>query len=244
MLPVGAKIRVRATRQQCRRRIAPHGPRVLLGQATPRGARAGALTPRPAPCPPLCRPHALVRRRPFFLPFLCSLYAYGVLDEGFKWDLSVEEAIELGQRSIYHATFRDAASGGTVSGERSQRTPAGTGGPAGKSRGSARVMPPLRVDWAHSLHAPAWFWRATFPAPCSCPRPRRVQCTTSRRRAGPRCAARTWGSCTSSTTPSRNATPATLWTLWRREGSWRHGLPRRHRLCVHQLPAPLRSCAL
>lgn len=32
-------------------------------------------------------------------------------------DLTVDEAIELGQRSIYHATFRDAASGGTVSGE-------------------------------------------------------------------------------------------------------------------------------
>jgi hypothetical protein len=29
----------------------------------------------------------------------------------------VEEAIELGRRSIYHATFRDCASGGTVSGE-------------------------------------------------------------------------------------------------------------------------------
>lgn len=44
-----------------------------------------------------------------------SLYAYGVLDEGYRWDLSVDEAVELGQRSIYHATFRDAASGGTVS---------------------------------------------------------------------------------------------------------------------------------
>jgi len=44
-----------------------------------------------------------------------SLYAYGVLDEGYKWDLGVEEAIELGCRSIYHATFRDAASGGCVS---------------------------------------------------------------------------------------------------------------------------------
>ena len=31
--------------------------------------------------------------------------------------MSVDEAIELGQRSIYHATFRDAVSGGTVSGE-------------------------------------------------------------------------------------------------------------------------------
>ncbi len=30
--------------------------------------------------------------------------------------MSVEEAGELGGRSIYHATFRDCASGGTVSG--------------------------------------------------------------------------------------------------------------------------------
>lgn len=44
-----------------------------------------------------------------------SLYAYGVLDEGYRYDLSVEEAVELGRRAIYHATFRDAVSGGTVS---------------------------------------------------------------------------------------------------------------------------------
>lgn len=44
-----------------------------------------------------------------------SLYAYGVLDAGYKWDLSVDEAVELGRRAIYHATFRDAVSGGTVS---------------------------------------------------------------------------------------------------------------------------------
>lgn len=44
-----------------------------------------------------------------------SLYAYGVLDSGFRWDLSVDEAVELGRRAIYHATFRDAVSGGTVS---------------------------------------------------------------------------------------------------------------------------------
>mmetsp|Transcript_39 Transcript_39/g.127 ORF Transcript_39/g.127 Transcript_39/m.127 type:complete len:281 (+) Transcript_39:260-1102(+) len=44
-----------------------------------------------------------------------SLYAYGVLDEGYKWDLTVDEAVELGRRAIYHATFRDAVSGGTVS---------------------------------------------------------------------------------------------------------------------------------
>ena len=44
-----------------------------------------------------------------------SLFAYGVLDTGYKWDMSVEEACELGRRAIYHATFRDAYSGGTVS---------------------------------------------------------------------------------------------------------------------------------
>ncbi len=46
-----------------------------------------------------------------------SPYAYGVLDSGYKYDLSVEEACDLGRRSIYHATFRDAASGGRVSGK-------------------------------------------------------------------------------------------------------------------------------
>jgi len=43
-----------------------------------------------------------------------STYAYGVLDSGYRWDLSVEDAIELGRRSIYHATHRDAYSGGLV----------------------------------------------------------------------------------------------------------------------------------
>lgn len=32
-----------------------------------------------------------------------------------RFDMSAAEAIELGRRSIYHATFRDAVSGGTVS---------------------------------------------------------------------------------------------------------------------------------
>ncbi|KAJ0095872.1 hypothetical protein Patl1_16909 [Pistacia atlantica] len=54
-----------------------------------------------------------------------SPYAYGVLDSGYlisyntciryKYDLSVEEAAELAKRSIYHATFRDGASGGVAS---------------------------------------------------------------------------------------------------------------------------------
>mmetsp|Transcript_5322 Transcript_5322/g.15888 ORF Transcript_5322/g.15888 Transcript_5322/m.15888 type:complete len:275 (+) Transcript_5322:90-914(+) len=43
-----------------------------------------------------------------------STYAMGVLDSGFKYDMSVDEACELGRRSIYHATHRDAGSGGII----------------------------------------------------------------------------------------------------------------------------------
>eukprot|EP01041_Mallomonas_annulata_P008347 gene8347-17195_t len=41
-----------------------------------------------------------------------STYAYGVLDNYYRPDLSIEEAISLGKRAITHATFRDASSGG------------------------------------------------------------------------------------------------------------------------------------
>mmetsp|Transcript_12016 Transcript_12016/g.18133 ORF Transcript_12016/g.18133 Transcript_12016/m.18133 type:complete len:292 (-) Transcript_12016:169-1044(-) len=41
-----------------------------------------------------------------------STYAYGVLDTFYRPDLTVEEAIDLGKRAIYHATHRDAYSGG------------------------------------------------------------------------------------------------------------------------------------
>jgi len=43
-----------------------------------------------------------------------SVYAYGILDSDYKWDLSEEDARELGKRAIYHATHRDAYSGGVV----------------------------------------------------------------------------------------------------------------------------------
>ncbi|XP_031780778.1 proteasome subunit beta type-5 [Nasonia vitripennis] len=43
-----------------------------------------------------------------------SVFAYGVLDSGYRWDLTDEEAYELGRRAIYHATHRDAYSGGIV----------------------------------------------------------------------------------------------------------------------------------
>lgn len=43
-----------------------------------------------------------------------STYAYGVLDSEYSWDMTVEHAIDIARRSIYHATFRDAYSGGVV----------------------------------------------------------------------------------------------------------------------------------
>ncbi|EFA82937.1 proteasome subunit beta type 5 [Heterostelium album PN500] len=43
-----------------------------------------------------------------------STYAYGVLDSGFDWNMTDEQACELGRRSVYHATHRDAMSGGFI----------------------------------------------------------------------------------------------------------------------------------
>jgi len=43
-----------------------------------------------------------------------STYAYGILDSDYKWDMNDTEAQELGRRAIYHATHRDAMSGGMV----------------------------------------------------------------------------------------------------------------------------------
>merc|ERR1719197_859343 len=43
-----------------------------------------------------------------------STYAYGVMDTGYKYDMTVEEACELGRRAIMHAAHRDAMSGGVV----------------------------------------------------------------------------------------------------------------------------------
>lgn len=41
-------------------------------------------------------------------------FAYGVLDAQYKYDLSDEDALELGRRSILAATHRDAYSGGFI----------------------------------------------------------------------------------------------------------------------------------
>jgi len=43
-----------------------------------------------------------------------STYAYGILDSGYQFDMTAEQAIDLGRRAIFHATHRDAYSGGSV----------------------------------------------------------------------------------------------------------------------------------
>ncbi|KAH8389321.1 hypothetical protein KR215_000469 [Drosophila sulfurigaster] len=43
-----------------------------------------------------------------------SPYALGVLDTGYRWNLTDEEAYDLARRAIYHATSKDAYSGGIV----------------------------------------------------------------------------------------------------------------------------------
>lgn len=41
-------------------------------------------------------------------------YAYGILDSYYKWDLTDEEAVQLGVRAISEATYHDSGSGGVV----------------------------------------------------------------------------------------------------------------------------------
>ncbi|KAM4642749.1 proteasome subunit beta type-8 [Discoglossus pictus] len=41
-------------------------------------------------------------------------YAYGVMDTGYRYDLTPEEAYDLGRRAISYATHRDAYSGGVT----------------------------------------------------------------------------------------------------------------------------------
>ena len=53
---------------------------------------------------------------PYFSVGSGSTYAYSVLDNGYRWDLTDEEAIDLGKQAIYFATHRDAMSGGTNNG--------------------------------------------------------------------------------------------------------------------------------
>lgn len=41
-------------------------------------------------------------------------FAYGVLDTQYRWDMTKQEAVDLGIRAIASATFKDSASGGVV----------------------------------------------------------------------------------------------------------------------------------
>jgi 20S proteasome subunit beta 5 len=41
-------------------------------------------------------------------------YAYGVLDTFYRYEMTLDEAVELGKRAIYHATNRDTGSGGVA----------------------------------------------------------------------------------------------------------------------------------
>lgn len=43
-----------------------------------------------------------------------STFAYGILDSGYHWDLTKDEAVALGIRAISSATHKDSASGGVV----------------------------------------------------------------------------------------------------------------------------------
>uniref|UniRef100_A0A7S3PSL6 Proteasome subunit beta n=1 Tax=Aplanochytrium stocchinoi TaxID=215587 RepID=A0A7S3PSL6_9STRA len=52
------------------------------------------------------------RKHPFFAVGSGGTYAYGILDSEYEWDMDTEKAIDLGRKAIYHATYRDAYSGG------------------------------------------------------------------------------------------------------------------------------------
>ncbi len=52
------------------------------------------------------------KERPYFGVGSGDPFAYGILDTNWRYDMSDEEAIELGKRAIYHAVYRDAYSGG------------------------------------------------------------------------------------------------------------------------------------
>lgn len=43
-----------------------------------------------------------------------STFAYGVLDNGYDYDMSLDDAVALGIRAISSATHHDSASGGVV----------------------------------------------------------------------------------------------------------------------------------
>ena len=94
-------------------------------------------------------------------------------------DMSIEDAIELGRRSIYHATFRDAVSGGTVSGK--------------------SIHPLLAQCRTSSLAGVCQVHEADRRLAESEPWALDVQCTMSQLTGGRRSEEMMWASCTTST---------------------------------------------
>ncbi|KAG4300668.1 hypothetical protein PCK1_003097 [Pneumocystis canis] len=50
----------------------------------------------------------------FFCVGSGQTFAYSILDDGYQWNMSLDQAIELGKRAILAATHRDAFSGGNI----------------------------------------------------------------------------------------------------------------------------------
>lgn len=68
-----------------------------------------------------------------------NTYAYGVMDSGYRPNLSPEEAYDLGRRAIAHATHRDSYSGGVVNSKRPMLPPSCLGGISGRLGGDLRL---------------------------------------------------------------------------------------------------------
>lgn len=68
-----------------------------------------------------------------------NTYAYGVMDSGYRPNLSPEEAYDLGRRAIAHATHRDSYSGGVVNSKRPMLPPSCLGGISGWLGGDLRL---------------------------------------------------------------------------------------------------------
>uniref|UniRef100_A0A2K5JD94 Proteasome subunit beta n=1 Tax=Colobus angolensis palliatus TaxID=336983 RepID=A0A2K5JD94_COLAP len=68
-----------------------------------------------------------------------NTYAYGVMDSGYRPNLSPEEAYDLGRRAIAHATHRDSYSGGVVNSKRPMLPPSCLGGISRRLGGDFRL---------------------------------------------------------------------------------------------------------
>ncbi|XP_053149303.1 uncharacterized protein LOC128343892 [Hemicordylus capensis] len=67
--------------------------------------------------------HGVRLAGPLFSTGSGNTYAYGVLDSGHRYDLSVEEAYDLGRKAISYATHRDSYSGGVVNNSATMELP-------------------------------------------------------------------------------------------------------------------------